>query len=160
MKKVRKILLYTIAVIATYGLSFRVNQYQRSYNAAMDKAEDCANVLYMNISDFRQIIPYYILSPKYQRSVTKDEYNNAKTEEQWYSIFLKMDSVKRSKNASTANEMSTTMHDNSPCGYMSYNGKMYWVTLEIDFKSNLLTLKTEVSRFAMISKEVTGGLSA
>ncbi|MDR1689083.1 MAG: hypothetical protein LBS21_10795 [Clostridiales bacterium] len=152
-KKKKKILLHIIIFTLIFLLSLRVNQYQSGCYDARDMAGHEGGFLELNLDAFSRIIPYDILSSKYKRSVSREEYENAKTDEQLFNVFLKMDSVKRSKNASRFLEMSTTRYKGFPCDFMDYNGKTYWVTLEIDFRPNLLTLEPEVSRFAMIIEE-------
>lgn len=124
----------------------RIYSYLNSCVKLRSKAAYYAEVLTSSPETANKIIPYEMLSEKYQNKISSEEYNNANEPQELLDLYSNSIFQYYSKrNVDIA--LSTEGYKKSPEGYFKVENQWYYIKHEIDVSPNFFTLEPKVVRW-------------
>jgi hypothetical protein len=171
VKRVIKVITIIIAVIVViFGVFFlyankmkTTENYMYSFawhifNETAYNWHHCADVENYTGSVIK-LVDYDMLSDKYKRIVSKDEYTNAETDEQIYDIYKRIAAANTDQRSEVMQDhsVSTTQGLKMSEGTDGFiiDGKAYHITHHFDFKPRLFSDTPYISKWMIDIREVS-----
>ena len=171
VKRVIKIIVIIISVIAVVIGAFFLCLYKigstdeyrnrfawHIFNETAYNWHHCADVENYTGSVIK-LVDYDMLSDKYKRIVTKDEYTNAETDEQIYDIYIRIAAANTDQRSEVMQDLfvSTTQGLKMSEGTDGFiiDGKAYSLTHNFDFKPRLFSDTPYISKWMIDIREVS-----
>lgn len=149
----KKIFISLILLGCILLFLFHLYAYLNMYISARSFAYNLGEELDATPEIACTIIPYEMLSNKYQLEISEDEYNNADEPIELLELYLKP-IFKKYSNRSVDISLSTDGYKKEPAGYFKVENQWYYMRHEIDIRPDFITLNLKVVRWYIEISEV------
>ena len=166
VKRVIKIIVIIISVIAViFGVFFLyANKTKTTEKYMYSFAKNLFDSTYMNWNEpgnnsccVIELVDYDMLSDKYKRIVSKDEFTNANTDEQIFDIYRRISAANSDQLSERNIIVSSTAGYDMASGTDGFiiDGKAYHITHDFDFKPRLFSDTPHISKWMIDIREVS-----